>query len=206
MRKVLVFLGCALILGGALALGWYGYLRLDMIQAQREASQLLDGQKKRPSVSTPAGPIPHALVIVPPRSGEPIGRLEIPRLHLSVMVLEGTAPKILRVAAGHVKGTALPGPSGNIGIAAHRDTFFRPLREIRPQDSIVLTTSYGTFRYVVDATEIVDPTDVRVLHRTTDPELTLVTCYPFTHVGPAPKRFIVHARRQVMRLTSASSK
>jgi len=195
-RKLLVYLGCALIVEGALALGLYGFLRLDMIRVQREASQLLDDQRKRNSESHHAGSR-HTLVIAPPRSGEPIGRIEIPRLHISVMVFEGTGPKILRVAAGHIEGTALPGTSGNIGIAAHRDTFFRPLRDVRPQDGILLTTSYGTFRYVVDAIEIVDPTDVQVLDRTSDPRLTLVTCYPFTYVGAAPKRFVVHARQRV---------
>jgi sortase A len=114
-----------------------------------------------------------------------------------MMVLEGTGTKTLRVAAGHIPGTALPGVAGNVGIAAHRDTFFRPLRQVRPKDTIVLTTSYGTFRYIVDAVEIVSPTDVQVLHRTFHPELTLVTCYPFFYVGFAPKRFVVHARQQV---------
>jgi sortase A len=113
------------------------------------------------------------------------------------MVLEGASPSILRVAAGHVDGTALPGIAGNVGIAAHRDTFFRPLRDVRPQDGIVVTTSYGTFRYVVERVEIVDPGDVKVLHGTADPQLTLVTCYPFTYIGSAPKRFIVHARQLV---------
>jgi len=114
---------------------------------------------------------------------------------MSVMVLEGTASKTLRVAAGHIKGTALPGASGNIGIAAHRDTFFRPLREVRPRDGLLMTTSYGTFRYVVDAVEIVDPSDVRVLDPKAHQGLTLITCYPFSWLGPAPKRFVVHARK-----------
>jgi sortase A len=120
--------------------------------------------------------------------------MEIPRLHLSVVILEGTAPKTLRVAAGHINGTALPGTAGNICIAAHRDTLFRPLREVQPQDAIIITTTYGTFRYIVDMVEIVSPSDVRVLRPTTDQELTLITCYPFTYVGPAPKRLAVHAR------------
>jgi sortase A len=116
---------------------------------------------------------------------------------MSVMIFEGTAPKVLRVAAGHIGGTALPGRAGNIGIAAHRDTLFKPLKDIQHQDKIVLTTSYGTFRYVVDEVEIVDPTDVQVLHATDGPELTLVTCYPFTYLGAAPKRFVVHARQEL---------
>jgi sortase A len=133
-------------------------------------------------------------VIIPPRLGEPIGRVQIPRLHLSVVILEGTAPKTLQAAAGHINGTALPGTDGNICIAGHRDTLFRPLREVRPQDAIIVTTSYGTFRYTVDVIEIVSPRDVRVLRPTPDQELTLITCYPFTYLGPAPKRLVVHAR------------
>jgi sortase A len=197
MRKnLLVYFGCALIMGGALALASYGYLQVDMLRVQRAASKLMDAQKMRNERSIPVQSIPRTLAILPPRPGEPIGRIEIPRLHISVMILEGTTARILRVAAGHINGTALPGTGGNIGIAAHRDTFFRPLRDVRLNDGIVVTTSYGTFRYIVDAVEIVDPEDVRVLHRTTDPELTLVSCYPFAYLGAAPKRFVVHARRQ----------
>jgi LPXTG-site transpeptidase (sortase) family protein len=194
-KSRLFYLGCALIIGGALALAWYAYIQLDMFRAQRAVSRLIDDQKARYGQlydHTPA--LPHTLVIVPPRLGEPIGRMEIPRLHLSVAILEGTAPKTLRVAAGHINGTALPGTAGNICIAAHRDTLFRPLREVQPQDAIIITTTYGTFRYNVDMVEIVSPSDVRVLRPTTDQELTLITCYPFAYVGPAPKRLAVHAR------------
>jgi len=197
VKKLLFYLGCALLVGGAFAFAWYAYLQGSMFRAQRAASRIIENQKTRNSRPLPARSLPNTLVIVPPRSGEPIGRIEIPRLHLSVMVLEGAAPKILRVAAGHVNGTALPGTTGNIGIAAHRDTFFRPLRDVRRNDQVLMTTSYGTFRYIVDSIEIVDPTDVQVLRQTPDPQLTLVTCYPFTYVGSAPKRFIVHARAQV---------
>jgi len=108
-----------------------------------------------------------------------IGRLEIPRIHISVIVLEGSASSILDVAAGHIPGTALPGTNGNVGIAAHRDTFFRSLREIRPNDLLRFRTPIGIFEYGVDSTEVVDPDDIEVLRETADAELTLVTCYPF---------------------------
>lgn len=124
-----------------------------------------------------------------------VGHLEIPRLHISVPVLEGSGPNILAVAAGHIEGTSLPGTSGNMGIAAHRDTFFGPLRGIRPDDIITVRTIDGNFMYAVNRTEVVAPSNVEVLHQTTDPELTLVTCYPFRYKGPSPKRFIVHATR-----------
>jgi sortase A len=194
-KNLVFYLGCALIIGGALALAWYAYIQLDMFRTQRAVSRLIDEQKARYGQLSDHTPVlPHTLVIVPPRLGEPIGRMEILRLHLSVVILEGTAPKTLRVAAGHINGTALPGTAGNICIAAHRDTLFRPLREVQPQDAIIITTTYGTFRYIVDMVEIVSPSDVRVLRPTTDQELTLITCYPFTYVGPAPKRLAVHAR------------
>ena len=196
-KKLLLSVGCVLMAGGALSLGVYGYFQLEMFRVQRAAIRILHERKPRHAESMQGRPVPRAIVIVPPRPEEPIGRLEIPRLSVSAMLLEGTGSKTLLVGAGHISGTALPGSAGNVGIAAHRDTFFRPLRHVRPKDTIVLTTSYGTFRYIVDGVEIVGPTDVQVLHRTPDRELTLVTCYPFFYVGPAPQRFVVHARQQV---------
>jgi len=192
-KKKLFYFGCALIAGGALALGWFGNLEWDMWRAQRAANRMLDQTRTQRVENNVAR---HGVLIPRPQSGERIGKIEIPRLHVSVMVLEGTAPGILKIAAGHINGTALPGSTGNIGIVAHRDTFFRPLREIGPEDLIVVTTSYGTFQYVVDGLEIVDPHHVEVLGQRTDPELTLVTCYPFTFIGPAPKRLIVHAHQR----------
>ena len=196
-KKLLSFVGCILVAGGALAFVYYAYLELDLRHVQRAASTALDQKPTRHAEWTHASSVPHAIVIVPPRREELIGRMDIPRASVSVMVLEGADPKTLRVAAGHISGTALPGTAGNVGIAAHRDTFFGPLRYVRPNDAIVLTTSYGTFRYTVDSVEIVSPTEVRVLQRTSHPELTLVTCYPFLYVGSAPKRFVVHARQQL---------
>lgn len=188
MRRLLLCLGCVLIAGGALALSWYEYLQVDTLRTQETASRVIDTRVHSASSLPPA-------VILYPRSGEPVGRIEIPRLHLSVMILEGTSAGILRTAAGHIRGTALPGTSGNCSVAAHRDTLFRPLKDVKPQDKIVVTTSYGSYKYIVDSTEIVDPHDVDVLRKTPDPELTLVTCYPFYYVGPAPKRFVVRARQ-----------
>ncbi len=124
-----------------------------------------------------------------------IGRIEIPRLGVSVIVMEGASRSILGRAAGHIAGTALPGQPGNIGISAHRDTFFRPLRNIRRDDTIVLTTPRGDYRYRVLSTEVVSPYDVGVLNSSADQILTLVTCYPFYFVGAAPSRFIVRAAR-----------
>lgn len=122
-----------------------------------------------------------------------IGRIEIPRLGLSAVVIEGTSTAILRRAVGHIEGTALPGQPGNIGLSGHRDTFFRPLRNIQKNDVITLTTLGGAHRYRVVSTQIVRPDNVAVLAPSENEILTLVTCYPFYFVGPAPYRFIVRA-------------
>src|SRR6185369_1735459 len=121
------------------------------------------------------------------------GKLEIPRIGISVMVLQGMEESTLVVGAGHVPGTPLPGADGNIAIAAHRDTFFRKLEGIRPGDIIQFTTVRGTYKYVAGSTEIADPEDTSSMEGHGQPELTLITCFPFYFVGAAPKRFIVHA-------------
>lgn len=127
------------------------------------------------------------------RDGTIIGRLTIPRLELSAMVREGTDDTTLSLALGHVPNTALPGERGNMAVAGHRDTLFRSLRGIKKHDLIRIETVSGSYLYRVGATEIVDPTEVAVLKPSEDSELTLVTCYPFNYIGPAPQRFIVKA-------------
>jgi sortase A len=122
-----------------------------------------------------------------------LGRMDIPRLDISIMLLDGVDNRTLRLGIGHIPGTALPGQPGNAGVAGHRDTFFRGLAGIRQDDQITVETLDGEYRYVVDSIRIVDPEDIEVLNDFGHPVLTLVTCYPFHLVGPAPKRFIVHA-------------
>ncbi|MBW2382992.1 MAG: class D sortase [Deltaproteobacteria bacterium] len=131
------------------------------------------------------------------QSGEfdALGRLEIPRAGVSVMVLEGTADATLDRAVGHIDGTARPGEDGNIGIAGHRDSFFRGLRHLETGDVLSFATREGLAQYEVAEISIVAPQDVEVLDPTDEPALTLVTCYPFYFVGNAPKRFIVRAHR-----------
>jgi sortase A len=124
-----------------------------------------------------------------------IGRVDVPRLGVSVVVVEGTGSAVLRRAAGHIAGTALPGEPGNVGISAHRDSFFRPLRNIQANDEVTVTTLRGEYRYRVVSTKIVDPDDVAVLKPGSGETLTLVTCYPFYFIGAAPRRFIVRADR-----------
>ena len=129
----------------------------------------------------------------PPAPGSTVGRIEIPRLGVSAVIRAGSDARTLRLAVGHIPGTALPGEVGNIGLAAHRDTFFRRLRDIRAQDEIRVVSQEGTFAFRVEKTSIVSPRDTFVLDPTPHRALTLVTCYPFTYVGAAPERFIVHA-------------
>jgi sortase A len=134
-------------------------------------------------------------LLPPPKDGVVLGQLEIPRLHLSVLVVQGVDAGDLRRAAGHIPGTALPGHTGNVGIAAHRDTFFRPLRRIQRDDSIELNTLGKAYRYRVVSTNVVSPDDVQVLYPNGHDILTLVTCFPFDYIGSAPKRFVVRAER-----------
>ena len=102
---------------------------------------------------------------------------------------------MLRLGAGHIGGTPLPGEAGNSAIAGHRDTFFRGLKDIRTSDEIQFQTATGQSRYQVDWAKVVEPNDTSVLAPSTQSELTLVTCYPFYYVGPAPNRFVVRAHR-----------
>jgi len=124
---------------------------------------------------------------------DPVAVMNIPRLSLEVPVFEGTGELVLNRGLGIIEGTARPGENGNIGIAGHRDGFFRCLKDIQVGDRIELATLKGKAAYVVDETEIVSPDDVSVLDPRGRPAITLVTCYPFYFVGNAPQRFIVHA-------------
>lgn len=132
---------------------------------------------------------------LPPPTPGLIGQLEIARLGLQAIVVEGTTYSNLRRAVGHIQGTGLPGQPGNIALSAHRDTFFRPLRNIRRNDLITLTTLTGEFRYRVVSTQIVPPSDLTVLEPGKGEILTLITCHPFYYIGTAPNRFIVRAQR-----------
>jgi len=126
--------------------------------------------------------------------GTVIARLDAPAVQLSTAVLEGSDDAILNRGAGHIEDTALPGERGNIAIAGHRDTIFRPVRRMRAGDVLNLSTSDRVYHYRISNTLIVGPDDVYVLNPTRQPTLTLVTCYPFDFIGHAPKRFIVQAQ------------
>jgi sortase A len=126
----------------------------------------------------------------------PLAVLNIGRLRIRVPVFEGTDDLVLNRGLGWIAGTARPGESGNIGIAGHRDGFFRGLKDIAAGDTMELETLEQRVTYVVDEIEIVTPEQVEVLRPRAAPAITLVTCYPFYFVGDAPQRFIVHATRR----------
>ena len=123
-----------------------------------------------------------------------IGRLEIPRLAVSVLILDGDEEDSLGLGAWHVPGTASMGGVGNAVIAGHRDTTFRALRKVRLGDLIRIEPG-ETYSYVVDTLKVVDPEDIRILHSDGSSTLTLITCYPFRIIGDAPKRYVIQARR-----------
>lgn len=133
---------------------------------------------------------------VPAGEGEPLARILVPRFDLSAVVAEGTGSRVLQRAVGHLATSAPPGGDGNVVLAAHRDTFFRPLEHILPGDEVVLESPAGRHLYRVEWTRVVEPTATHVAEDAGYPALTLVTCYPFRWVGTAPLRFIVRARRQ----------
>jgi len=172
---------------GLLLLAYCAFVLIDARWFQEQENRLLEIRLRNPP---PADGIPVAATV-----GGLIGRIEIPRLGVSEIVVEGADARVLRRAAGHVPGTALPGQAGNTAITGHRDTFFRPLRKIRRDDLIRITTLQGEFLYRVVATGIVDPGDVGVLDSDDSEVLTLITCYPFYFVGAAPQRFTVRAER-----------
>jgi len=192
-----------LFLVGLACLGTYCYSYV-----YRTTYQLYEGWKfdhESPAASPAPEEKPAALpVLLPdpdhgapaPKNASPagvIGRISVPRLHLSAIVEEGVDDVTLSRAVGHIPGTALPGETGNIGIAGHRDTFFRALRDLQPHDEIQFTTHSGRFHYTVESLRVVEPDNVGVLKSDRGQTLTIVTCFPFNYIGNAPHRFIVHA-------------
>ena len=177
---------------GASSLLWVGVTSLSAIVYQVEHNASLErvGQfLPRPEADAAT------VVRTTFEAGAPIGRLEIPRIGLTAVVAEGDDEKTLKVAVGHLSDTPLPWQEGNSALAGHRDSFFRPLRHIQVGDDIHLTTVRGTLRYRVTRYTVVDPAELWVLNPSPTAALTLITCYPFDYVGPAPRRFIVHAER-----------
>jgi sortase A len=171
-----------LVTAGLLALGYVVYVVADAKTYQAIAQRRFELARQE------AAPTP-ALV-----EGGAIGEIQIPRLGLSAMVVQGESPAILQRAVGHLADTALPGEPGNVVLAGHRDTFFRPLKRVRAGDAITLKTRDGNFEYRVESTAVVPSSNVDVLEPTGGRTLTLITCFPFSYLGAAPDRFIVRAR------------
>jgi sortase A len=178
------WLGNVLLLAGAIAITVSAGSFLGMTVWQKWQNREFDRQRTAPQTSSQ------------PRikTGDIVGRLGIPRLKVRAMVREGTNERTLSLALGHIPSTALPGQKGNIGIAGHRDTLFRSLRNVAANDEITFETPGATYVYRVKTTQIVKPEDVQVLNPGPTRELTLVTCYPFEYVGSAPDRYIVKAQ------------
>lgn len=178
------------ILGGAchllLAFGIFALGYAGIVFADSHIYQAVEIQKFE---STSPPPSPRILA-----EGDMLGELQVPRLGLDAIVVQGDSTADLRRAVGHLSESAIPGEWGNVALVGHRDTFFRPLRDIRLGDEIKFKTRERSFEYVVESIEVVAPTDIRVLETSTGHDLTLVTCFPFHFVGPAPKRFVVRAR------------
>ena len=189
-QRLLLALGCS-------AIGYCAFSFAAARYYQVAAGQLLRDSARHSSLlesATRNGGMRSAPLRVGPGMAV-LGRLEIPHLQLSAMVAEGDSPHVLRVAVGHVPGTALPWQSGNVALVAHRDTFFRRLGEIERGDIIRMTVPGAQYSYRVTFTDIVTPDQTWVLEPSTGESLTLITCYPFHFVGPAPSRFVVRARR-----------
>jgi LPXTG-site transpeptidase (sortase) family protein len=174
-----------LILLGAIGLVVAGLVYADAWLGSRRAVAEFKAQQLEPI----APPTPETS----PTNDAALALLSIARLELEVAIFSGTSKTTLNRGAGLVEGSSPPGTAGNIVISAHRDSYFRPLKDIRIGDVIELQLRDGIQRFKVDETFITDPLDVSVLEPTAQPTLTLITCYPFYYIGFAPDRFIVRA-------------
>jgi sortase A len=184
-----------LLVAGSLAIAW-------CVAVVGETALVQAAVSVRPAVPPPPAALPTPLSeasrpLASPllAVGTAIARLSIPRLAMSAVVLHGSDEATLLRGPGHIPGTAVPGNAGNAAIAGHRDTFFRALRDIAVGDDVYVDTGDGRVHYRVTATRVVGPREVSVLAPTADTTLTLITCYPFWVLGPAPDRFIVRAAR-----------
>jgi len=177
-RRFSRFLSWLLLLGGAAFLYVGARDFLGGIFGQREAAR--EWRRQQPASQGPD-------------MGTAVAKLSIPRLDAAWFVFEGTDQEELRLGPGHMRGTAMPGSAGNCVIAGHRDTHFRVLKDIRKGDEIDVETHTGHFRYQVTGLSIVRPANTEALAPSTHAIMSLITCYPFYYVGPAPKRFVVRA-------------
>jgi sortase A len=188
MKAPVRWLARLLIAAGAVAMAWATFQVASATWYQRQSEAALESLRHAPAIES--RPMPETLSV-----GEPIGTLEIARLGLKGVVVEGDDDAVLDRAIGHLPDTPLPWRDGNSALAAHRDALFRPLRGVRLGDVLRLKTPHGDFDYIVRDTLIVKPEDVWVLDATRVSTLTLISCWPFDYIGHAPERFIVRAER-----------
>lgn len=184
-QRIVLSLELVLWIVASLSLGFVLWSQLDSYLYQREYR----GMVSSPDASQQAMTAPRVAVVP---VGFPIATLEIPRLGLSVVVAEGSTSAVLRRAVGHIESSSRLGEPGNVVLAGHRDTFFRPLENVREGDLIILEHHAGRQHYEVEWTKIVEPAETSVM-APAPAALTLVTCYPFRYVGNAPERFVVRA-------------
>ena len=188
LKRTLLWLERALIAIGVCLAVWCA-----KVLVEARYTQSLPPLKVTMSVPDEAKAVTPAPARPPIATGTVLAKLEIPALRISTTVLEGSDDDTLRKGSGHIEETPLPGEPGNVGIAGHRDTVFRPLKRVKAGDTLNVTTADRVYHYTIRKTFIVDPKDVYVLDPTDHPTLTLVTCYPFEYIGHAPHRFIVQA-------------
>lgn len=194
MRRILGFallsagLACLLCIGAAVA---------GSLASQGEVARTWErtGVSTSPAESGSSLESGSAPDRVPPAPGTPLFGLEIPRLRLDQVVVEGTGASSLRKGPGHVEGTAYPGENGNLAVAAHRDLFFWRLGEVRAGDTIWVRDRGRRWEYRVVGRRIVSPSDTSVVGRTVNPSLTLITCWPLIYPGDAPERLVISAER-----------
>jgi sortase A len=182
---------CAVIVGEGLLAQRHAARSLEMAMAVEQLQHSMPAPQAESPLVSPAEVSRHTPMTI----GAAIAALSIPRVQLSAVVLHGSDAHTLRRGPGHLERSALPGDAGNIVIAGHRDSFFRPLRHIRFADDIFLETGTGRFHYRVTSLRVVGPREVSVIAPTSEETLTLITCYPFWVLGEAPDRFIVRATR-----------
>lgn len=191
-------IAAVLVVAGVAMLAWSALLVLDAYVSQEAARRSLELATRleppaRPGLLAEEEPAPATAALVV--RGAPIAELLIPRVHLSSVVLHGSDATTLRRGPGHIEHTARPGERGNIAIAGHRDTFFRRLRDVHVGDDVFLSTPGGSVHYRITSTRVASAHDLSVLDPTERAVLTLITCYPFWVLGPAPDRFVVRAER-----------
>src|SRR5688572_11104909 len=166
-------------------LGMYAYETVEVRRFQAEQAAVFEQQARAQAAPGPSKP------------GSLVGVLDVPRLQLSTPVIEADHTATLKRAVGHLPDTPMPWAPGNSAIAGHRDRLFRQLKNVKVRDEIRFRTTRDEYRFRVTKTTIVKPDDLSVLEPQSDAAtLTLITCYPFSYVGSAPKRFVVHAARE----------